>query len=190
MSDIVTRYLAAPLAASLAAAQAELATATGPVIWVLPTGTHVLAGPLALGRPGIDLSIEGAEDCTLDLGGAALAITGATIALSCVSASAVLTGIGSQAWAAGESCNRACLESFVDRYLDAVVADQPSMVPLAPSVRFTEDGVQLVIGDASLASLRLSGIFWANDPEAFVRLLGEGMAVRAERRDDGIVLRR
>jgi ferric-dicitrate binding protein FerR (iron transport regulator) len=50
--------------------------------------------------------------------------------------------------------------------------------------------LQLAIGDASLASLRLSGVFWANDPEAFVRLLGEGMAVRAERRDGGIVLRR
>lgn len=64
--------------------------------------------------------------------------------------------------------------------------------PLAEAVRLlnARNRLQLVIGDASLASLRLSGIFWANDPEAFVRLLGEGMAVRAERRDDGIVLHR
>src|ERR1041384_848980 len=65
--------------------------------------------------------------------------------LLAAAAFAVVAGVGSQAWAAGESCNRACLESFVDKYLDAVVADQPSMVPLSPSVRFTEDGVQLVI---------------------------------------------
>jgi hypothetical protein len=38
---------------------------------------------------------------------------------------AALAGIGAQAWSA-ESCNRACLESYVDRYLDAVVADHYS----------------------------------------------------------------
>ena len=54
-------------------------------------------------------------------------------------------------------CNRACLEGFVDRYLDAVIADQPSAVPLAPNVRFTEDGQQLVIGDGLWNTLRAKG---------------------------------
>ncbi len=58
---------------------------------------------------------------------------------------------------AGEACNRACLESFVDRYLDAVIADQPSMVPLAPGVRFTEDGQHLVIGDGLWNTMRAKG---------------------------------
>ena len=64
---------------------------------------------------------------------------------------------GSAAVHAAESCNRACLESFVDRYLDAVVAHQPSMVPLAPGVRFTEDGQQLVIGDGLWNTMRAKG---------------------------------
>lgn len=94
MSDIVTLYLEAPLAASLAAAQAELSAAEGPVIWVLPAGAHVLTGPLALGGAGVHLSIKGAagaQDCALDLGGAALQISGDSIALSCVSVSGPLS---------------------------------------------------------------------------------------------------
>ena len=70
---------------------------------------------------------------------------------------AVLAGVGSQAWAAGESCNRACLEGFVDKYLDAVIANQPSMVPLASGARFTEDGVQLAIGDGLWNTMRAKG---------------------------------
>ena len=39
------------------------------------------------------------------------------------------------------SCNRACLEGFVDRYFAAVIADDPSAVPLAPNVRFTVSSI-------------------------------------------------
>ncbi|APR75694.1 Hypothetical protein A7982_01040 [Minicystis rosea] len=57
-----------PLAASLAAAQADLATATGPVLWALPGGTHTFTEAVSLGRAGVELSIGGIENCTLDLG--------------------------------------------------------------------------------------------------------------------------
>ncbi len=76
---------------------------------------------------------------------------------------------------AAESCNRACLESYVDRYLDAVVADQPSMVPLAPGVRFTEDGQQLVIGDGLWNTLRAKGkyrLFVTDVPAGQVAFFG------------------
>ena len=46
------------------------------------------------------------------------------------------------------ACDRACLEGLVDRYLDALVAHDPTRLPLASNVRFTENGVRLDIGDA------------------------------------------
>ena len=88
---------------------------------------------------------------------------------------AALSAFGAQAWAAGESCNRACLETFVDRYLDAVVADQPTSVPLAPGVRFTEDGVQLVIGDGLWNTMRAKGkyrLFVTDVPAGQVTFFG------------------
>jgi hypothetical protein len=55
------------------------------------------------------------------------------------------------------NCDRACLEGFVDRYLDAVAANQPTHVPLSPNVRFTEDGQQLLIGDGLWNTMRAKG---------------------------------
>ena len=60
---------------------------------------------------------------------------------------------------AAEGCDRACLEGFVDRYLDAVVADRPDLAPLAAGVRFTEDGQQLAIGDGLWNTLRSKGSY-------------------------------
>jgi hypothetical protein len=45
-------------------------------------------------------------------------------------------------------CDQVCLEQFADRYLDALVHREPFRVPLAPNVRFTENGSELAIGDA------------------------------------------
>jgi hypothetical protein len=67
-----------------------------------------------------------------------------------------LAGISS-ATAAQAGCDRACLEGFVERYLDAVVAAQPSMVPLSPNVRFTEDGQRLLIGDGLWNTMKGKG---------------------------------
>ena len=53
----------------------------------------------------------------------------------------------STATLAAEACDRSCLEGFVDRYLDAVIENKPSALPLAADVKFTEDGQRLVIGD-------------------------------------------
>ncbi|MEJ1962593.1 MAG: hypothetical protein WDO56_14025 [Gammaproteobacteria bacterium] len=92
-----------------------------------------------------------------------------------VVAAAAFAALGAQAWGAESSCNRACLESYVDRYLDAVVADQPTMVPLAPGVRFTEDGVQLVIGDGLWNTMRAKGryrLFVTDVPAGQVTFLG------------------
>ncbi len=45
-------------------------------------------------------------------------------------------------------CDRTCLEGFANQYLQALVAHDPSRVPLAKNVRFTENGQELAVGDA------------------------------------------
>ena len=55
--------------------------------------------------------------------------------------------IAPAAQAAPIDCNRACLQGFVDRFLDALVAHDPTKVELATDVRYTENGQQLDIGD-------------------------------------------
>ena len=60
---------------------------------------------------------------------------------------AMTVGAGAAQSAAPAGCDRACLEGMVERYLDAVVVNDPKAVPLSPNVRFTEDGQRLLIGD-------------------------------------------
>jgi hypothetical protein len=45
------------------------------------------------------------------------------------------------------ACDRACLHGFVDRYLDALVAHDPSSLPLAKTVKYTENTAQMPLGD-------------------------------------------
>jgi len=71
-------------------------------------------------------------------------------------AGAALLAATLSARAAG-TCDRACLEGFVDRYLDAVLAHNPQLVPLASNVRYTEDGQHLEIGDGLWRTLHAKG---------------------------------
>jgi hypothetical protein len=49
---------------------------------------------------------------------------------------------------AGEhACDRACLHELVTQYLDAMVAHTPTRLPLATRVRFTEDTVEMRLGE-------------------------------------------
>lgn len=86
-------------------------------------------------------------------------------AAGCVSDQPATTG-SQQSETAGE-CDRACLESFADRYIDAMVAHDPLSVPLADNVRFTENGVELDVGDAlwGTASGKTDFGIYAADPE-------------------------
>jgi hypothetical protein len=67
----------------------------------------------------------------LTIGAAACAMAGALRAQSSV-------GLG---------CDRTCLQTFVDRYLDAVAAHDPAKAPLAKGAKFTENGQKLEFGD-------------------------------------------
>lgn len=56
-----------------------------------------------------------------------------------------------------QDCDRACLEGWVDTYLDAVADNNPSAVPMTADVRFTENGQQLEIGDGLWHSMKSKG---------------------------------
>jgi hypothetical protein len=47
-------------------------------------------------------------------------------------------------------CDRACLEGYVDRYLDAMLANDVSPKLFARDVKFTENGVRLPLGNEGL----------------------------------------
>ena len=70
--------------------------------------------------------------------------------------------------AADESCDRACLTGLVDQYLAAMVAHDPSKLPLANGVKFTEDGAPLQLGDGLWATAGVLGTYklYFADPEA------------------------
>jgi hypothetical protein len=49
--------------------------------------------------------------------------------------------------AAGIDCDRECLRGFITQYLDALAAHNPGALPLSAKVRFTEDSVEMRLGD-------------------------------------------
>jgi hypothetical protein len=59
----------------------------------------------------------------------------------------VLIGAGAVHAGAAATCDRECLRGFITQYLDALVAHDPSALPLSAKVRFTEDSVEMHLGD-------------------------------------------
>jgi len=45
------------------------------------------------------------------------------------------------------SCDRTCLTGFLDRYIEALIAREPSRLPVAAAVKCTENGQRLALGD-------------------------------------------
>ena len=69
---------------------------------------------------------------------------------------------------AAPACDRACLEGFVDKYLDAVLAHDPARVPIAKGAKFTENGQRLELGDGLWRTMTGKGTFrmFVTDTEA------------------------
>lgn len=69
--------------------------------------------------------------------------------------------------AAEGPCDRACLNGIVDQYLAALVAHDPARLPLAKTVKFTEDGVRLKPGDGLWATASGLGTYklYFDEPE-------------------------
>jgi len=49
--------------------------------------------------------------------------------------------------AAAADCDRECLRGFITQYLNAMVAHTPGALPLAANIRFTEDTVDMKLGE-------------------------------------------
>ena len=45
------------------------------------------------------------------------------------------------------SCDRICLTGYIDKYMDAMVAHNPGLLPVARNVKFTEDRVAMQLGE-------------------------------------------
>ena len=70
----------------------------------------------------------------------------------------VLAGVGEVAGQTA-SCDRACLESWLDRYLEAFVAHAPARLQLGRDVRFTENGQRLEPGDGAWRTVTGKGSY-------------------------------
>lgn len=69
---------------------------------------------------------------------------------------------------AAEPCDRACLEGFVNQYLDALVAHNPFGLPWARKVKFSENDVVLDLGDGLWNTATGAGTYklMVADPQA------------------------
>lgn len=77
--------------------------------------------------------------------------------------------------ASAQECDRACLEGFVDRYLDALIDNDPDELPLTDDVRFTENGQHLRLRDGLWQTMQAKGnyrIFVADVPAQQVAFIG------------------
>jgi len=65
-------------------------------------------------------------------------------------------------------CDRGCLNSFADEFLAALVAHDPSHLPLGREARYTENGQTLKLGDGfwGTASALPNYKIYADDPQA------------------------
>jgi hypothetical protein len=59
----------------------------------------------------------------------------------------VSSRLEAQAGGTGAACDRACLDGVMNRYLAALLTHDPARLPVTRSVRFTENGVALSLGD-------------------------------------------
>ncbi len=69
---------------------------------------------------------------------------------------------------AAETCDRACLEGFVNQYLDALAAHDSSKLPLTKNARYTENGQTLKLTDGMWGPTVTLGTykFYFADPKA------------------------
>ncbi len=54
-------------------------------------------------------------------------------------------------------CDRACLEGFIDRYMQALAAHDPARLPLTGEARYTENGATLKLGDGLWGTIEALG---------------------------------
>jgi hypothetical protein len=67
-----------------------------------------------------------------------------------------------------KNCDRACLDGFVNQFLDALVAHDPSRLPVTNYVKYTENGQRLDVGDGFWRTATALGDYklYIEDPQA------------------------
>ncbi|MEP7246297.1 MAG: hypothetical protein ABI885_21830 [Gammaproteobacteria bacterium] len=85
-----------------------------------------------------------------------------------IAPAALLASLATMAHAGSPACDRACLEAYVDRYLDAALAHDPKTLPFTRDVKFTENGQKLELGDGLWRTLTAKGTYrmFVTDVEA------------------------
>ena len=84
--------------------------------------------------------------------------------------SALLPGLAAAQGKAGP-CDRACLERFVDQYMDAMAAHNPGQL-FAKNVKFTENGVRLQLGEGLWSSMVGKGTYKFYVPDIETQQVG------------------
>jgi hypothetical protein len=84
------------------------------------------------------------------------------LAVVCASAESFLSPLaaaGEPAGAPDAACDRSCLDGFVDQYLAALVAHDPSHLPMAPAAKTTETGQAVPLGEGMWLSVDQIGTY-------------------------------
>jgi hypothetical protein len=89
------------------------------------------------------------------------AVLGLAICMLCALALRARVAVGSpnQAAVNVQSCDYTCLTGMMDRYLKALAAHDPSQVPVATHVKFTENTIPLKLGDALWGTMSGMGTY-------------------------------
>jgi hypothetical protein len=74
-------------------------------------------------------------------------VSGSLLAALFFSAVVVPRAIARQAQAKANDCDRACLNGWVDQYMAAVAAHDPSKLPHSANVKYTENNVEMPLGE-------------------------------------------
>jgi len=85
------------------------------------------------------------------------------------------------------TCDRACLEGYVDKYMDAMLAHDASKTLFAENCKFTENGVQLPLGNEGLwASMVGKGTYKFYVPDIETQQVGYIGTAREETAKPGV----
>jgi hypothetical protein len=66
---------------------------------------------------------------------------------ACIAVAAGVVAVHGERAEAQTSCNRACLQDVMTRFLDSLVANDSKLAPLAANVHYTEDTKELAVGE-------------------------------------------
>jgi hypothetical protein len=82
-------------------------------------------------------------------------------------ACALLAGLWATTISAATQCDRACLIGHADKFLEAIIAHDPKRLPLAPNVKYTENGQVMEVGDGMWQTASEVGMYkqYVADPQ-------------------------